>query len=213
MDHATARSSDRVIDYYFAPQSPWTYLGHQRFCDLAAAAGAVVRPKPVDIGRVFAVSGGLPLAQRPAQRQSYRLIELARFAEYLGVPLELHPKFFPVAGDNAARRVIAAVRMKDGAAALRLAGAAMRAVWVEERDIADEGTLDAIATSCGLDAQALRKASGDPSTKAAYDANTEEAIVAEVFGSPTYVPRFGRAKDQRFWGQDRLDLLAAAIRA
>ncbi|MEY3474852.1 MAG: hypothetical protein RL087_1310, partial [Pseudomonadota bacterium] len=21
----------RTIDYYFAPQSPWTYLGHERF--------------------------------------------------------------------------------------------------------------------------------------------------------------------------------------
>ena len=32
-----------VIDYYFAPQSPWTYLGHERFARMAAAAGAQVR--------------------------------------------------------------------------------------------------------------------------------------------------------------------------
>ena len=27
----------RTVDYYFAPQSPWTYLGHARF-----AAGCIV---------------------------------------------------------------------------------------------------------------------------------------------------------------------------
>ncbi|MDP3812247.1 MAG: 2-hydroxychromene-2-carboxylate isomerase, partial [Hydrogenophaga sp.] len=25
----------RTVDYYFAPQSPWTYLGHERFAALA----------------------------------------------------------------------------------------------------------------------------------------------------------------------------------
>ncbi len=206
---------DHVVDYYFAPQSPFTYLGHQRFADIVAQSAAKVRVKPVDIARVFAVSGGLPLAQRPKPRQSYRLIELVRFATELNMPINLHPKFFPVAGDASARRIIAAAASHDAAqndmTALRLAGAVMRAVWVEDRDIADEHTLDAIVSACGLDAAALQKASGDASVQATYDDNTEEAIDEEVFGSPTYVPRFGPAKDQRFWGQDRLDLLARAM--
>ena len=51
-----------VIDYYLAPQSPWAYLGHERFGRIARAAGATVRVRPVDLGgRVFPVSGGLPL--------------------------------------------------------------------------------------------------------------------------------------------------------
>ena len=29
-----------TVDYYLAPQSPWTYLGHERFARIAAAAGA-----------------------------------------------------------------------------------------------------------------------------------------------------------------------------
>lgn len=206
---------DRVVDYYFAPQSPWTYLGHQRFADLVARCDARPCVKPVDMARVFAVSGGLPLSQRPRQRQSYRLIDLARTAEYLGMPLNLHPSFFPVASDAAARRIVAAAAMSgdagDGSAAMRLAGATMRAVWVEQRDIADEATLDAIASECGLDAAALRDAGASERTQQRYDANTEEAIAGEVFGSPTYVPRFGPANGQRFWGQDRLDLLARAI--
>ena len=51
------------VDYYFAPQSPWTYLGHQRFADMAAAAGATVRVLPVDLGKIFPISGGLAQAR------------------------------------------------------------------------------------------------------------------------------------------------------
>ena len=40
----------RRIDYYLAPQSPWTYLGHDRFVALARAAGATVRVLPADLG-------------------------------------------------------------------------------------------------------------------------------------------------------------------
>ena len=51
-----------TIDYYLAPQSPWTYLGHQRLSDMAQAHGAKVRVKPVDIGgQIFPASGGLPV--------------------------------------------------------------------------------------------------------------------------------------------------------
>ena len=55
------------VDYYFTPQSPWTYLGHARFADIARRAGAEVRVRPVDLGAVFPVSGGLPLGKRAPQ--------------------------------------------------------------------------------------------------------------------------------------------------
>ena len=98
------------IDYYFTPQSPWTYLGHQRFADMARAAGASIKVLPVDLGgKVFPVSGGLPLAKRAPQRQAYRLVELKRFSEHLGLPLNLHPKYFPVAGAPLCNRSASAV--------------------------------------------------------------------------------------------------------
>ena len=31
-----------IIDYYMTPSSPWTYLGSERFTQLARAAGATV---------------------------------------------------------------------------------------------------------------------------------------------------------------------------
>eukprot|EP01031_Cornospumella_fuschlensis_P023951 gene23951-28996_t len=86
-----------TVDYYFAPQSPWAYLGHQRLTEIVAWAGAAVRVMPIDLGgKVFPISGGLPLGQRAPQRQAYRLVELQRFSEHLNAPLNLKPKYFPV---------------------------------------------------------------------------------------------------------------------
>ena len=82
------------IDYYFAPQSPWTYLGHARFEAIAKAANAVVRVLPADFGKIFAISGGLPLLKRAPQRQAYRLLELARFSDFLKLPLNVQPRYF-----------------------------------------------------------------------------------------------------------------------
>jgi len=191
-----------TIDYYLAPQSPWTYLGHERFARIASAAGATVRVRPLDLGgKVFPVSGGLPLGQRAPQRQAYRLVELARFRDALGLPLNLKPKYFPVSGDDAARLIIAVERADGAAAALRLTGAVLSAVWAHERNIADAATLAALLAECGLPAARL-EASRTPEVQAAYDANTQRAIDAGVFGSPSYV-----IDGEIFWGQDRLDFV------
>ncbi len=191
-----------VIDYYFTPQSPWTYLGHERFAAMARAAGARVNVLPVNLGgKVFPVSGGLPLAQRAPQRQTYRLVELPRFSEHLGLPLTLHPKFFPVA-DAAAAQLIVAVDLHDGSdAAITLTGAVTRAVWIEERNIGDAPTLAALLAATGLPAQRLADAQS-PAVLARYEANTQRAIEGGVFGAPTYV-----LDGEMFWGQDRLDFV------
>mgnify|MGYP006164845727 CR=1 FL=1 len=98
----------RTVDYYLAPQSPWAYLGHQRLADIVQRTGATVRVMPMDLGgKVFPISGGLPLGQRAPQRQAYRLVELQRFSAHLDVPLNLKPRYFPVGGDDPARLIIA----------------------------------------------------------------------------------------------------------
>ncbi len=196
----------QTVDYYFSPVSPWTYLGHERFRAIARAAGAQVNVKPVDYGRIFPVSGGLPLKQRPPQRQAYRLMELARWQKHLGVPLVAEPKFFPVAADPAAKLIIAADLAKGTAAALNLALALMRACWAEERNLADGPTLDAIVTATGLDPAALKAPDVAAQAQARYDQYTEEAIARGVFGAPTYA-----IGNELFWGQDRLDFVERTL--
>lgn len=193
------------IDYYFTPVSPFTYLGHARFAAMARDAGVEVDVKPVDIGRVFAASGGLPLGKRAPQRQSYRLVELQRWRDFLGIALNPQPRHFPCPGDPAAKWILAANAVAAHQA-LPLAGAIGRALWTEERDIAQPQTLADIARENGLDAADLAQAADSPAVAARYEALTAEAIDRGVFGAPTYVYR-----GEMFWGQDRLDFLARKL--
>ncbi|MDP3701636.1 MAG: 2-hydroxychromene-2-carboxylate isomerase [Hylemonella sp.] len=196
----------RTVDYYFAPQSPWTYLGHARLASLAKAAGATIRVLPVDLGgKVFPVSGGLPLSKRAPQRQAYRLIELGRHSDYLKIPLHPQPKYFPVGGDDAARLIIA-VDQQDGAeAAMKITGAILAAVWAQQRNIADEKVLAELLAENGLDAKRL-SLSDSQEVRERYEAMTQQAIDAGVFGAPSYV-----IDGEIFWGQDRLDFVARKL--
>ena len=197
----------QTVDYFFAPHSPWTYLGHARFVAMAQAASATVKVLPVDLGKVFPVSGGLPLAKRAPQRQAYRLVELKRFGEHLNLPINLQPKYFPVAPDDAARLVIA-VDMADGpAAALRLAGASLAAVWAQERNVADAAVLAGLLDESGLAPERLEQ-SRAAAVQQRYEAYTELAIGTGIFGAPSYC-----IAGEMFWGQDRLDFVERRLRA
>ena len=197
-----------VIDYYLAPQSPWTYFGHARLVQMAKQANALVRIMPVDLGgQIFPATGGLPVGQRPPQRQAYRLVELQRFSHFLQMPFNLKPKFFPVAGDDAARMIIA-VDQHDGVdAAMKVCGAVLAAVWVQERDIADASVLQAILQEQGIAADRWQAAL-EPAAQDAYMAYTRQAMDAGVFGAPSYV-----VDGEIFWGQDRLDFLQRRLQA
>ena len=195
-----------TVDYYFAPQSPWAYLGHQRLRDVARAAGAAIRVMPVDLGgKVFPISGGLPLGQRAPQRQAYRLVELQRFSHYLGAPLNHKPRYFPVGGDDASRLIIAVDLLRGAEAALDITGAVLSAVWAQERNIADPVLLPQLLNEQGLPEQALEKAQTQE-VQERYESYTQQAIAAGVFGAPSYV-----VEGEIFWGQDRLDFLARRL--
>ena len=196
---------DKLIDYYMTPVSPYVYLGHERFVGIARKHRATIAVKPINLGVVFPVSGGLPLAKRAPQRQAYRLVELTRWSRYLGVPLNLHPAHFPVSADLASRYVLAALEQSTDAA-LALALALSRALWTQERDVSDAATLQAISAECGSDAEALAARADAPDIAMRYAALTQEAIDRGIFGTPTYV-----YAGELFWGQDRLDFLDRAL--
>ena len=188
----------KVIDYYFSPTSPWTYLGHARFAEAAGRHGATINVKPVDYAVIFPVSGGLPLGKRAPQRQAYRLTELARWRAHLELPLTLQPRYFPADATPAAHLICAAAQ----SARMALSGDLMAAVWVREENIADMATLSVIAARHGVKdvAQALERG------KDAFAANTEEALARNIFGAPTYV-----YAGEPFWGQDRIEFLERAL--
>lgn len=196
----------KVCEYYFAPQSPWSYFGHERLLALAKQYDVQIDMKPVDLSKIFSVSGGLPLAKRPPQRQAYRLIELKRWSEYLDLPLHPQPQFFPVSGDPAAKLIIATKFAHGTDAALALTSAVMRALWAEEKNIMDADTLIGLANAAGHDGAALLKSSETTAVQNEYEQFTNDAMAASVFGAPWYV-----VDGVAFWGQDRLDFVERAF--
>jgi len=194
---------NKTIDYYLSLISPWSYLGHQRLQDIATRHQATIKIWPVDLAVIFPSTGGVPLARRSPQRQAYRMQELQRWRDYLNLPLTLEPKHFPVSDKLAAAMVIE-LREQQAETALRLAGACLRACWVEDRDISDRSTLLAIASENQLDGEELLTAADQAPQIIAAD--SEAAVKRGVFGAPSYL-----YDKQIFWGQDRLDFLDRAL--
>lgn len=193
-----------MIDYFYTHVSPWAYLGHQAFVEIAAAHGQDIRFRPVNLAGVFEVSGGLPLAKRHPVRQAYRFIELQRWREKRGIALTLQPAFFPANPVLADCCAIAVAQAGGPVAACseRL----FRAIWAEDRNIADEAVVAALLQETGLDADAILAAAQGAAVQEAYQENQRLAIELGVIGSPCYV-----LKGEPFWGQDRLDLLEDAL--
>lgn len=194
------------VDYYMTPVSPFTYMGHERFRQICRQHGAQINLRVMDLGKVFPASGGLALKDRPPQRRAYRMMELKRWRDFLGVSLNLEPKFFPVPAEAAATLILAVLARHGVEPALDIAGDCLRAIWAEDRDISARATLQEIVTARGLDAEALLGQATSAEVAARYVMHSQEAIARGVFGSPTYVLR-----DELFWGQDRLDFLDRAL--
>jgi 2-hydroxychromene-2-carboxylate isomerase len=82
----------KVIDYYLFMISPWAYLGGPRLAEIARRHGAEIRVKPIDMATVFPETGGVPMAKRAPARLDYRLAELRRWRDHLGLPLNGRPR-------------------------------------------------------------------------------------------------------------------------
>lgn len=197
---------DKLIDYYFSPMSPWSYLGHERLGNIARKHHAKIKVKPVDFMKIFPATGGVPVAKRAPQRQKYRLAELARWQAYVGIPLTIEPKYFPYDATIASLLVVAAANDLDDKLAMLVSSAIFKGCWVEERNMGEPEELFNIVKAQGLDAVALLASARSEENIARYEALTNEAMQRDVFGAPTYV-----YKDELFWGQDRLDFLDRAL--
>jgi 2-hydroxychromene-2-carboxylate isomerase len=187
------------IDYYASLNSPWTHLGAARIEAMAAAHGATMRIFPVDFGTIFPQSGGFPLPKRAPQRQRYRMMELQRWRDQLGIPIKLEPKFFPSNELQAACCAIALRETQGDQPAIRLAHRVLKALWQEEKDPGDPATLSALIREIGQDPEVLLPLAADPKWADRRKTDTQAALDRGVFGAPSFV-----IGDEIFWGQDRL---------
>lgn len=199
------------LDCFYSLSSPWAYFAGPQLQDIVRRHGVRLVLKPYDFQAVVPQTGGIPLKTRPEPRRSYHALELARWRDYLGMPLNLEPAHYPQgqASDPNWNKypgwmVIAA--QLQGLDAFALSHALLRALWAEERNTADAAVRIAVAHAAGYDGAALHVLEQAPETLAQYQANSDEAVRLGVFGAPTFV-----LEGERFWGQDRLHFVDRAL--
>jgi 2-hydroxychromene-2-carboxylate isomerase len=193
------------IDYFYVPISPYCYLAGLRLEEIAARHGAEIVYRPVELMRIYAETGTKPLPERHESRKAYRLQDIARTARFTGLPMNTQPPFFPTNTVPASTALIAATRAGGGDLG-QLAHALCRAVWAEDRDIAEDAVIRDCLAASGFDPDIAGK--GMLSGVEELQRNTDEALRRGVFGAPSYA-----VGDALFWGQDRLPHLDALSRA
>lgn len=200
------------VSCFYSLSSPWAYFAGPRMVDIARRHHASLILKPYDFQAVVTQTGGVPLRTRPPARRTYHALELDRWRKYLGMPMNLAPKYYPELITDAdwnkrpGWMVIAA--QEQGLDAACLSHALLRALWAEERDTAQPEVRIAVADENGLDGKALHAAETSPAVQALYRQYSDEAVAQGVFGAPIFV-----LDGERFWGQDRLDFLDRALDA
>jgi 2-hydroxychromene-2-carboxylate isomerase len=199
------------LDCYYSLSSPWAYFAGPKLQDIVRRHHVKLVLKPYDFQAVVTKTGGIPIRTRPAPRRTYHAEELARWRDYLGMPLTIEPRYYPQSmptdpdwNKYAGWMVIAAQR--QGIDAFVLSHALLRALWAEERDTSKAEVRIGIANENGYDGGALHALESAPATRAEYENFSRDAEKLGVFGAPTFV-----LDGVRYWGQDRLDFVDRAL--
>ena len=188
----------RRFTFYYDVVCPYAYLASTQIEATAARAGAEIEWVPVLLGGIFRAIGqqDVPARAMPPAKQHLNLLDMKRYADYYGVPLQLHPRH-PLRSVEAMRLL----HTVAGEARVALTKALYRAHFVENRDISDRAVLREYGDISRLDS---------PDIKEALRAATTRAVDDGAFGVPAFVVE-QQGRRFLFWGQDRLFFVEKAL--
>jgi 2-hydroxychromene-2-carboxylate isomerase len=200
-----AAGTQRVVECFYTLSSPWMYLGGPQLMQIIRRHHVRLVLRPYDFREVVPTHGGIPLRTRSEARQRYHALELDRWRRHLGMKLNLRPRHYPPADQRPAGRMVMVAQAR-GLDAMLLSHALLRALWAEERDIADPAERVRIADEAGLPGAALVAEEESAAVREEWARNNADALARGVFGAPTFF--YG---DLWIWGQDRLFFLDRAL--
>ena len=197
-----------MIEFFFDCSSPWTYLAFHNLQPLAAELKVPVRWRPILVGGVFNAVNPSVYAARDnpvAAKSDYTLKDLQDWAREAGLAIKMPPSVFPV---NSVKAMRGCCWLEPQGRLVPFATAVFEAYWGRDEDISQDEVLASICRGCGIDPQAFFATIADPGVKAQLKANTDELIRRGGFGSPTIFV----GGDDMYFGNDRLPLVASAVR-
>ena len=189
-------SETSALRVYFGFRSPYARLGLHK----VARLGTDVPVTPIPFTGPAQGAAFLNPTDSPP-KLAYYAEDAPRMTVRMGLPFAF-PNPFEIGMAAAANRAFYAARAEG--LGLPFALAASDARWGEGRDLTDQVVLEEVARGVGVTGDLTAR---DREAEAADRAQLE---ADGVFGVPFAVLERGGQR-QRFWGQDRFDLLAEAL--
>lgn len=196
-----------TLHFWYDFSSPFAYLGSTQVERIAAETGAELVWRPMLLGAIFKQIGqaNVPLFAMVDAKRKYLGLELGYWSSYWQVPFTFASRF-PMNTVTALRLALLA-----GDKIGEVSKSLFETLWVDDGDLNDPEVLAAIMDEHGFAGADMVAKTKDPATKKLLIDNTTEAVESGVFGAPTSIVH-GNGEPMLFWGQDRLDMVADALR-
>ncbi len=195
-----------ATDFWFDYSSPFASIAALR---VEGLFGDAVRFRPMLLGGVFHAIGApiVPLERFSVPKRRWSAADMARQAADAGLDFKW-PTRFPM-------RTILPLRVTllagpDTPQGRALTRRLVRAYWAEDMDISAPTVVAACCDEVGLDGAGLVEGASAPEVKALLHDSTHAAVEAGVFGAPATVVHHTDGTSSLYWGNDRLEMAAAA---
>ncbi|MFL9812042.1 2-hydroxychromene-2-carboxylate isomerase [Stutzerimonas sp. VN223-3] len=194
---------NKTVEFFFDLGSPATYLAWTQLPALCERTGAQLHYRPMLLGGVFQATGNASPATVPAKGR-YMLTDLQRHARRYGVPFVFN-QHFPINTLSLMRGAMGYLAIQPDAFP-RYLDAMFRALWIENRNLADPAVIAEVLQQAGLNPKQFEAMLQNEEIKTTLKANTDEAVQRGVFGAPSFF-----VDGELFFGQDRLEFVGAAL--
>lgn len=194
------------IEFFFDYSSPWTYYAFDRVEAFCEKNNAELVWKPFLVGGVFNKVNPSVYQRREnpvPPKDAYYQKDMVDWGLYQGIKM-IKPSIFPLNSVKALRGAFVAIEEGTISAYSR---ACFEAYWCHDKDLSQEDILREIVTAVGMDADNFFAQIGDDRIKRKLFETTDELIERGGFGSPTFFLN----KTDMYFGNDRLELMQAAI--
>lgn len=188
-----------AIQFYFDFGSPNAYLCHKVIPAIEARSGATFSYVPVLLGGIFKLTGN----QSPAtafvgikNKPAYERLEMRRFITRHKLTAFTMNPHFPV---NTLQLMRAAVAAQQLGVLKPYVEAMYACMWERALKMDDPAVFRQAMVDAGLPADDLLQLITTDAVKAGLMANTEAAVAAGVFGSPSFL-----VGTELYFGKDRL---------
>lgn len=187
------------IQFYFDFGSPNAYLCHRVIPAIEARSGARFNYVPVLLGGIFKLTGNQSPATAFAgikNKPEYDRLEMRRFVERHGLATFRSNPHFPV---NTLQLMRGAVAAQAAGVFKPYVDAMYACMWERELKMDDPAVFRQALADAGLPVDQLLELNSTDAVKAQLMANTEGAVAAGAFGSPSFL-----VGSELFFGKDRL---------